>query len=89
MFRFSQVSAGVFWISRQIDIVLYITLIQDCFKGVFSILAVLAQSLGLMRRVAVGDEPGGAAPHRWVGYSRLELLHPSGVALCGLWLLVP
>lgn len=46
-------------------------------------------SLGVTRRVAVGDEPGGAAPHRWVGYSRLELLHPSGAALCGLWLLVP
>lgn len=64
-------------------------LIHDSFKGAFSILAVLARSLGVMRRVAVGDELGGAAPHRWVGYSRLELLHPSGAALCGLWLLVP
>lgn len=66
MFRFSQVSAGIFRISRQIYTVLYIMLLHDCFKGVFNILAVLAQSLGLTRRVAVGDEPGGAAPHRWV-----------------------
>lgn len=64
-------------------------LLHDCFKGVFNILAVLAQSLGLTRRVAVGVSRE-VQPHTGgFGYSRPELLHPSGAALCGSWLLEP